>query len=477
MKKLLAVGLSGVMAASACGVLAGCGGGGDTLEIWSFTNEMNTIVEMFKEDMNPDFEIKVTIADTGSHHNKLNRALGTSSAPDVFTVEYAYARSYLESGALMSLSADGFDMQTRAQERLYDYTVDFMTDSEGILRALSWQATPGAFFVRRSTAAEYFPDCVVDGELDLQKLQDEHFSTYAQFQESAETLYNASNGEVKILSSLDDARRIFLSNREEGWVTEADGATTLNIETQVLQYMDMAKFLQGGTSTEDKYINGQTEQQSGWFNDMANPNVFGYFLPTWGLHYYLKQHAEGADGYSAEGDWAVIPGPTYFVDGGTWLATAANTDMAEEAKMFMEYVIFNTDFLKEWAQSTGDFLSDKLIVEEIKDSMADPFLGGQNHYELFADIADDISIDYVSAYDNELDGVYKAQVVDYARGTITAQEALTNFVANVHSNHPAWLLPDDATIAELASQVEGSVLRGDADGGNAAATAYILKEI
>ena len=84
MKKLLAIGLGGVMAASGCGVLAGCGGDSDTLEIWSFTTEMNTIVEMFKEDMNPDFEIKVTIADTGSHHNKLNRALGTSSAPDVY---------------------------------------------------------------------------------------------------------------------------------------------------------------------------------------------------------------------------------------------------------------------------------------------------------------------------------------------------------------------------------------------------------
>ena len=472
MKKILAVGLSGVMAMSVCGALAGCGGNDNTLTIWSFTDEIQDIVEKFKEDMQPDYEIKVTLASTASHHSKLTQALRSGNAPDIFTVEYAYARNFVNSGMLMSLSKDGFDMEEQAREELYEYTVDFMTDDGGTLRALSWQATPGAFFVRRSTAEQYFSCCVDSstGELDLDKLQEDHFSTYEKFMESTEYLYNESDGDVKILSGLDDARRIFLSNREVGWIDDSGDQTQLVIEDQVLQYMQMAEFLQGGQTTE-KYINGSTEQQESWFNDMANPNVFGYFLPTWGLHYYLKQHADNGNGYDATGDWAVIKGPQTFVDGGTWIAVNARTDMTEEAKEFLNYVIFNRDFLRWWAQSTGDFLSNKQIVNEIKDTYSEPFLDGQNHYAFFADIVDDISVDYVSAYDSALDGMFKEQVVFYARGEKTAADALQTFVDNTRSNYAEWGYPSTDEIAQLAAKV-GTFFQG----GTAAVSAKIVKE-
>lgn len=116
MKKLVAIGLSAVMAVGVCGALAGCGGG-NTLTIWSFTDEIDDIVEKFKEDVNPDYEIEVVKASTASHHSKLIQALRNGTAPDVFTVEYAYARNFLESGKLMSLSEDGFDFETRARLR------------------------------------------------------------------------------------------------------------------------------------------------------------------------------------------------------------------------------------------------------------------------------------------------------------------------------------------------------------------------
>lgn len=442
MKKLVAIGLSAVMAVGVCGALAGCGGG-NTLTIWSFTDEIDDIVEKFKEDVNPDYEIQVVKASTASHHSKLIQALRNGTAPDVFTVEYAYARNFLESGKLMSLSEDGFDFETRAREELYEYTVDFMTDAGGTLRALSWQATPGAFFYRRSAAKEYL------GTDDPEEVQ-KYFETFDDFVETTKLLDERSNGEVKILSSLDDIRRIYLSNRTTGWLSDDN---TLTIEQQVLDYMSMAKFLQGGTVTE-KYINGTTEQQESWFNDMANPDVFGYFLPTWGLHYYLKQHSNNGSGYDATGDWAVIKGPQIFVDGGTWLAANSDSDMKEAAKEFIEYVIFNQDFLRWWANTTGDFLSNKRIVDEIKDSYSEPFLNGQNHYAFFAEIVDDISVDYVSAYDSALDGMFKEQVVFYARGEKTAAEALQTFVDNTRSSYAEWNYPDAATIASLAAQVK-----------------------
>lgn len=430
MKKKCMFLLAMVMLLSTIGLgFAGCSSTKE-LVIWSFTDEMDTIVAKFKEDRKPDYKITVVKASTISHHNKLTQALRTGvSAPDVFTIEYAFAKNFLESGKLISLSSDGFDLETKAREELYAYTVDFMTDSSSKLRALTWQATPGAFFYRRSTAKTYFG---TDDPIEIQK----QFSDFDKFKQSTEKLYNDSNGKVKILSSLDDIRRVYLANRTTGWLNNGN---ELDLEQQVYDYMDMAKYLQGGT-TKEKYINGATEQQESWFNDMSNPNVFGYFLPTWGLHYYLKRYAVNGD-RDATGDWAVIEGPSTFVDGGTWMAAREGSKMTKEAKEFLEYVMFDEGFLKSWAESTGDFLSNKKIVDEIKDDFSDSFLSGQNHYSFFASIVDNINVNYVSAYDNSLDGMFKEQVVFYARGEKDRKVALTDFIEIVKSNYPQWTYP------------------------------------
>jgi len=51
--------------------------------------------------------------------------------------------------------------------------------------------------------------------------------------------------------------------------------------------------------------------------------------------------------------------------------------------------------LKWWAKTTGDFVGNQTVFNEIKGEFSEPFLGGQNHYEFFATQAPAVNADIV----------------------------------------------------------------------------------
>ena len=94
--------------------------------------------------------------------------------------------------------------------------------------------------------------------------------------------------------------------------------------------------------------------------------------------------------------------------------------------------MFNQDYLKAWAEKTQDCVGNKLTVAAIKDTFADSFLQGQNHYTLFAEIADKITAKNVTIYDSSIGGMFSAAAVDYAMGkTATIEDAYRQFRTNV----------------------------------------------
>ena len=67
-----------------------------------------------------------------------------------------------------------------------------------------------------------------------------------------------------------------------------------------------------------------------------------------------------------------------------------------------------------------------------QNTFADSFLQGQNHYTLFAEIADKITAKNVTIYDSSIGGMFSAAAVDYAMGkTATIEDAYRQFRTNV----------------------------------------------
>lgn len=390
------------------------------LVVWSFTDELDGMIKnYFQKDSRfaGKYEISYSLTPTDQFPNKLDPVLASGSGcPDVFALEDAFVRKYIESGLLLDIT----DIYNEVKDKVYPYPVEVGTYN-GKVYGMSWQVTPGAVFYRRSLAKKYLG---TDDPAEVQK----HLANWNKFLETAELLKQKSNGDCYIVSSTGDMFKPYSAGRASPWVVD----DKLVIDQKMYDYMDMCKTL------HDKGYEGRVGQWSeGWFAGMKgtfkdetgkNKEIFSYFLPTWGLHYVLKTNAP-----ESAGDWAMCAGPLGYRWGGTWVGAWKGTKNPNAAKELIKYIATDDAFLEAWAKDTGDVVSNKNVVEKIKDSYADPYLDGQNHYSAFAQMADSVNGKLSQGTDQAIESIFAEETAAYVNGEKTKQQALDDFKAQVSS--------------------------------------------
>jgi ABC-type glycerol-3-phosphate transport system substrate-binding protein len=397
--------------------LSGCGN--DGLVVWSFTDELDRMLTEYyaPHPAHEGFQFTFSLTPTGEFTTKLDPVLQSGrGAPDIFALEAAFVRKYIESGLLLDLT----DIYERNRDKLLAYPVEIGT-YEGRVYGMSWQAAPGAFFYRRSLARQYL------GTDDPAVVQT-YFENFDKFLETAELLKTRSNGTCLVLASRGDLYNPFVDSRAQPWVVGG----RLVIDPMMERFMELSKIVH-----DRVYAAPITQWSDGWFAGMrgelrdenGNPQqAFGYFLPTWGLHYVLKTNAP-----DTTGDWAVIPGPVRYRWGGTWIAAWKDTKRADEAKAVIEWLTTSDYFLERWARDTGDVVSNINVMNNIKDEFSEDFLGGQNHYAMFAELAQGVNGRLVQGTDQAIEGLFQEAVTAYVEGEKTKDEALRDFRAQVES--------------------------------------------
>jgi ABC-type glycerol-3-phosphate transport system substrate-binding protein len=195
-------------------------------------------------------------------------------------------------------------------------------------------------------------------------------------------------------------------------------------------YLDTVRLL------HDKGEEGRVAQWSeGWFAGMQGKltdernntvEVFSYFLPTWGLHYVLKTNAP-----DTSGDWAMIPGPMPYRWGGTWIAAWKNTKNPEGAKEFIRYLTTDDGFLESYALASGDLVGNTVVVDKIKGDFSEPFLGGQNHYAAFAELAKDVNGKLTQGTDQAIEALFLEATNAYVNAEKTKEQVLQDFRSQV----------------------------------------------
>ena len=94
-------------------------------------------------------------------------------------------------------------------------------------------------------------------------------------------------------------------------------------------------------------------------------------------------------------------------------------------------------FLKQWAEDTGDFVSNERVVEEIKGEYEEEFLGGQNHYAEFADMVQDINAKILTEYDQTIETLFTDScLTPYSKGEVDQETAIQNFKDAVVNAYP-----------------------------------------
>jgi ABC-type glycerol-3-phosphate transport system substrate-binding protein len=396
--------------------VSGCGKKGE-LVVWSFTDEVGGLVNNYYIPSHPDVKITYSLTPTEQFPNKLDPVLASGrGAPDIFALEASFVRKYVESGLLLDLT----EVYERNKAKLLAYPVEIGT-YEGRVYGMSWQACPGAMFYRRSIATKYL------GTDDPREVQT-YFSDLNKFLETARLLKERSNGRCVVVASRGDLLNPFLGARNNPWIMNG----RLVIDPAMEEFMDISKTI------NDNRFDGRVGQWSeGWFAGMngtlrdENQNLleaFSFFLPTWGLHYVLKPNAP-----DTAGDWAMIPGPAPYRWGGTWLGAYKGTKNPEAALAMIEYLTTDDAFLEQYAKDSGDMVSNVRVVDRIKGGYREEFLGGQNHYAEFAEMAKTIDGKLVQGTDQAIESIFQESVTAYVEGEKTKAQALADFRAQVQS--------------------------------------------
>ena len=92
----------------------------------------------------------------------------------------------------------------------YQYTKDIVTDSNGVLKGVSWQGCPGVLFYNRDAAKE------VLGTDDPDEVQ-KYVSDWDTFNDTAETMKAAG---YKMTSSVNDTYRVYSNNEYAKWIAQ-----------------------------------------------------------------------------------------------------------------------------------------------------------------------------------------------------------------------------------------------------------------
>ncbi len=394
----------------------GEGGNGEKikLSLWSFTDELSHAIKEFQK-RHPNVEIQLTVIPNEDYPTKIRPVLQSGKgAPDIFTGELQQVKEWVEASYWEDLAKEPYNAGDYLKD-MVQYVADIGIDSKGRIKALSWQTTPGAYIYRRSVAKEYLG---TDDPEEIGKMM----SNMDDFIDLGRTLRDKSNGKIKLVSGVDDCVWIPHSLKENAWVE--DGKFVID-EKIVEHFKNMKLF-------REENLDAKTNQWGPpWFELMNNGEVFGFLLPTWGLHYVLKRNAP-----DTSGDWGLTSPPAPYFWGGTWLGIYSRSKHKDVAWEFIKMVTSDEEYLQKLINDTGEFVSNKKIIDKVKDDFSDDFLDGQNHYAFFAEEIEKIDASKVTKYDQQINIMMQSIIEEYVDGKIDLNKALNRLKQNVKAAYP-----------------------------------------
>ncbi len=436
MKKIViaAMALASLVALNGCGSKsANSAKAGKVLNIYVWNEEFQDRFNTYYASKLPaDVTVNwvMTPNQDNAYQNKLDEALMRQESAnddekvDLFLVEADYALKYVDTGYTLDVIKD-IGISKDDIKNQYKYTQDIMTDKNGVLKGLTWQACPGGFIYRRSIAKDVLG--TDDPETVGQAL-----SSWEKF--------NAVAKEAKakgyfMLSGYDDAFRAFSDNMTKPWVV----GDKITIDPQIEAWIAQTKeFTDNGYNNKAQLWSAESTQGMG-----AKGKVFGYFGPAWFIDFVMApgslndQNAAKTLGNGSYGDWAFCKGPVGFSWGGTWICGAKGSDNIEIIRDVLKTLTCDADVMTEIAKKSGDFTNNIPAMETIaKSDYQNPFLGGQNHIKFFLDSAKSIDKSCITMYDQGMTEKLQNSMKDYFDGKVSLEQAWENFYTSIQELYP-----------------------------------------
>lgn len=381
------------------------------LTIWTTGNELGMFVDGFNEKY-PDVKVNIEVTPNADFMAKLTPALASGQGvPDIFTGESDYVKYLVESGYWDDLNSEQYDIGDSVSD-MWDYIVSVGTDNSGVLRALSFQASPGSVIYRRDIAEQYLGVSEPDDVSALLSSDEQMMSVAATLKE---------NG-IKMFASWQDLLNMEFSNRKNPWVVDGK----LNIDDTMLNFMDMAKEIH-----DNGYDLNAVTWDPEWTAAVESNDTFCYVLPTWGYQFVVKAFAD-----TTKGNWGLAEGPVSYVKGGTWVGIYKDSPNKDLAAAFLKYVCCDTDAQIKYASETGQYMSLKSADEAMAKEPGEEVLGGQNQYEFYNGVMSRVGDDLMTGYDGTINNAFLSATDLYIQGTLDKDAAIQQFKNDVLNAYP-----------------------------------------
>ncbi len=384
------------------------------LVVWSSGDELSRFVEGFNK-VYPNIQVEITVIPNSDFLAKLEPAMASGQgAPDVFTGESDYVKYLVNTSLWDDLTKEPYNAG-QYLDNIWDYVKSVGTDANGILKALSWQASPGSIIYRRDIAEKYLGtgDPAQVGAM---------LTSNEKMLEVAEKLKSGSNVAVKMFATWQDIFNMQFSNRATPWVQDGK----LIIDQSMVDFFDVAKSI-----AANGYDIHTDPWSAEWSAAVEGDEVFCYVLPTWGYQFLIKPSA-----VNTKGKWGLCQSPVPYVKGGTWLGVASNSQHKDLAWAFVEYVTCNTQALQAYASQYGEYVSNKAADEALAKEAGEEVLAGQNLYAFYSEQMAKIPGDCMTAYDQQINSAYLTAVKAYAYDGMSLEDALKQFKSDVLNAYP-----------------------------------------
>jgi multiple sugar transport system substrate-binding protein len=364
----------------------------------------------------------ITPSDDNAYQNNLDNKLmqqadeTADNKIDIFLIEADYALKYVDTEYTMSIDELGITEEDLGKQ--YQYTKDVVTDSNGVLKGVSWQGTPGVLFYNREVATEVLG---TDDEAAVQ----EYVADWDKFVETAGIMKEAG---YNMTSSVMDSYRVYSNNVTSKWVVDGK----INIDQNIMKWVDDSKKM---------YDAGETGVHGMWSDDWSKGfypegKVFAYFGPAWLINFCMAADVEGS--IANQGKWAATKGPQGFFWGGTWICAATGTDNSSLVKDIILQLTTNDDIMMDIVKKDNDFVNNKTVMDQMAQdtTYSSQILGGQNPLAMYCAGVESIDLSNVSSYDSGCNAEFQTAMTNYFEGNATLDEALALFYTAVTEKYP-----------------------------------------
>lgn len=365
----------------------------------------------------------ITPSDDNAYQNALDAALleqETAAADDkidLFLVEADYALKYVDTEYTMPVKDLGITDDELSNQ--YQYTKDIVTDSNGVLKGVSWQGCPAILFYNREAAKEIF------GSDDAETVQAK-VADWDTFTATAEEVKAAG---YNMTATVNDTYRVYSNNVSTPWVVDGKIVVDDNIKAWVDNSKKMVDAKQ--TTTEELWSDAWS---AGFYPE---GKVFCYFGPAWLINFSMAADVEGS--IANQGGWGATVGPQGFYWGGTWICGATGTDNPSLVADIMRQMTCNEELMIDIVKADDDFVNNQSAMEKMASdaSYQSKVLGGINPLGLYAEGATKIDLSNLSPYDQGCNEEFQNAMKNYFDGNAkTYEEALEMFYKAVEEKYP-----------------------------------------